>query len=477
MPYLLNEGGYPWRYFPEYGRCYCLSLLEYFPVAAADIFSIKEKMFLMYCINSIKIGLIVYLTKCCFNKFSSEIAAFIGTCVFMALFIKFGIFTTIITLTYPEFSLTLLLILFLLLYLQGVETDSAACWISAICMAFLSLFFKETAFAIFLIFGMARIILSHKTLSRRELRTDIFLIVLPVCYLLFFYVAVYSPKTKVFYDGLDRSFIHNLLIISKTNIIFIPSVITFVVRFVLVFFMKKSACIFDVFMAVSVFYVFPFAYMGLAASYYFSPSLFFFVAGAVGLVARYGPKLKFPYGSMCLGSIALCVSLIMANFYYVEYKSEQQTWKKITIELLSTIDKLSEDCVELKFFVDDALLSSGNIFLHSVSMWFYETLNIYENFYYNRKNSINLLTKIEDVYNENRKSVVFYYDQGGLWKPPVDNDFVVLDFVFVQALVKKEFTQYFYDIYKEFHNVSRDRGIRPLNLNKVKFSFSELKNQ
>lgn len=474
FPYLLGEGHYPWRYFPEYGRCYFLSLMEYFPVAALDIFSVKEKMFLMYCINSVKIGLIVYLTKCCFHKISGEFVAFVGTCAFMFLFIKFGLFTTILTLAYPEFSLTLLLIIFLLLYLQGLETDKIVDWAFVVGIAFLSLFFKETVFVIFLVFCTSRIFLSYKKLSHREFTVDIALIGLSLCYILLFYFFIYSKKTSVFYDGLDRHFIHNLLVISKTNIVFIPSVILLAARFILVCFKKKKPYIFDVFIAVSVFYVVPFAFMGLAAAYYFSPSLFFFAAGLVGYSAKFSPEFRSQFCVKSIFAIFFAGILLVSNHFYVEYKSEQQTYKKITIPLLGTINELSKEDYKVYFFVDDALKGNGHIFMHGVSMWFYHTLNSYENFYFKRDYTIDLLTKFSDLSNGHDKKIIFYYDQDGALDLTKGADFISLDFVFVQALVNKKFVQDFFSVYKNFYDTVCKSRIRPLNLKKVEDSFREL---
>lgn len=474
IPYLQGEGHYPWRYFPEYGRCYFLSLMEYFPVAAMDIFSIKEKMFLMYCINSVKIGLIVYLTNRCFGKFSSELVAFVGTCVFMFLFIKFGIFTTMLTLTYPEFSLTLLLIVFLLLYLQGIETDNIAYWVLTVVIAFLSFFFKETAFLIFLVFCTSRIILSYKKISRREFAVNVLLIGLSLSYVLLFYFFVYSKKTSVFYDGLDRDVIHNVFVISKTNIVFIPSLMLLAVRFILVCFKKKTPCIFDAFIAVSVFYVVQFSAMGLAAAYYFSPSLFFFVAGLVGFSAKFFSEFSSLFCVKSIVAVFFAGTLLVSNYFYVEYKSEQQTYKKITLPLLSTINKLSEENYKVYFFVDDDLKENGHIFMHGVSMWFYNTLNTYENFYFKRDHAIDLLTKSKDLSNGRNNEIIFYYDQDGALDLAKGSDFVSLDFVFVQALINKKFVQDFFSVYKGFYDTVCEKRIRPLNLKKVEDSFREL---
>lgn len=474
MPYLKGEGSYPWRYFPEYGRCYVLSLLEYFPVAAADIFSIKEKMFLMYCINAIKIGLIIYLTKRCFDKITSELMAFAGLCVTMVLMIKFGLFTTILTLTYPEFSLILLFVLFTLFYIKGVEKNSNKYYLLAVLVALLSLLFKETASVLYLIFICARLITSWRTLEKVEKITIFSLLICLTSYFIFFYLAIYNNKTKDFYPAVEANYILNFLTVAKTNIVLIPSLVVMLLRMYYVFVQKKPAALSDVLITVSFFYATPFIYMGLAASYYFSPCLFFFMAGILGYI----PKEKVFFINNKLQSLLcafLCLVLIVSNYYYVEYKSEQYTLKKITLPLLKFVNTLEREGISQQFIVKRNPSEKSEEFSTMVALWFYDTLCSYKSFYFSNRNAIVLLQN-DNLYGASGKAqILYFYDQGGQWQPVIDGKFVILDFVFVQAIVRIEDLSTIEQFYTEFYSSINDSKIRPFNRNKVDIAFEEMR--
>ena len=469
IPYLLGEGHYPWRYFPEYGRCYFLSLMEYFPVAALDIFSVKEKMFLMYCINSVKIGLIVILIMCCFRKLANEFLAFVSLCITMLLMIKFGLFTTILTLTYPEFTLVLLFVCFTLFYINGVIDDSAICFACACAVSFVSLFFKETASLLYVVFVCARLISGRSKISRVERRFLYCIFAIVASYFLFFFFAVYSNKAKDFYPATEKTFIENFFIASRHNFILIPSLLVMLFRLYQVFVRKFSAELSDVFVTVSFFYALPFVYMGLAASYYFSPCVFFFMAAMLGYSSGRCSFLSSGVLLKCLVSFLFAMGLLVSNYYYTEYKSEQYTLKKTTLPLLEFVASAAHDGVSQQFVTGNVGGEKADAFAHMVAMWFFNTLNDYERLYFLNEDAI--VSWRENAPRQDTKEVYYFYDQEGQWKPQLAGDFVLLDFVFVQALVSKACLAEILPLYGKFYRSVKESRIRPLNMAKVDAAF------
>lgn len=123
VDFLLYRTNFPWCILPSSGRFFPFARLEYFPILVTD-FSVSAKMQFMFALNAIKFSVFILVTYKILRQIIDQYLSAILVFVFMGICLYYGIFPMLLTTIYPEFTLVIILALFIFLYINALNSDS-----------------------------------------------------------------------------------------------------------------------------------------------------------------------------------------------------------------------------------------------------------------------------------------------------------------------------------------------------------------
>jgi len=219
----------------------------------------------------------------------------------LAIFTNPSIFYISQSFIYTERNIILLLSVFVFCFCKFHRCQQKVYLLAALGAAFLSLFYKETAFLIFLGFSLARVgyfytqrrqdLSSKKPISLSDFITELSLIGFALFFLTTYYIFIHSVRLGPLYDHklegpLIAMIISNFSYYVTGHIIFTLSVIAYPVR---IFFLSKLPFhpIWDSLLVAAFFFFAGNIILGLVGSpysYYSAPGDFLIILGTFGLL-------------------------------------------------------------------------------------------------------------------------------------------------------------------------------------------------
>lgn len=449
------DGVFPWRYAPELGRVYFFSLIEYFPVVSSSV-SIQFKLFLIYLICAIKFFLLLSVSFLILKRFVGVFFAFVSVMIMYVILLKYGITTTIISIVYPEFTLSIVFLAFFYLYFKAVDTQKKRYYLlSLLCYVF-SLFCKEPAFVVGLC--CSGLLLFIKPIGKREKYFLSACGILSVAYVVFYFFGIY-PNIVHRYGANSELFSEFIIAYCKINFMFILGIILLLAR-LSVFIIHKSKCHrYDVFLVAGVCYSVSFIFLKMHSGYYFIPSVIFISIGMSTYCYSVMRKKR------CLSlikrvelplSCLICTMVLFTQYYYMNNISEQYTLKKITMPSLAFV----KECKAKGIVVENAYPAGENeTNIDPYDAWTYLTVKLFFRFYENWISQV----RAEDSRSVAGKYLYIFLPNHKNKEPelPELEQYENLDLVFFAALVKKTDIPLVKDAYCRFAADVTRAGIRP----------------
>ena len=449
------DGVFPWRYAPESGRVYFFSLIEYFPVVSSSI-SIQFKLFLIYLICVIKFFLLLSIYFLILKRFVNVFFAFVSVMILYVILLKYGITTTIISIVYPEFTLSIVFLAFFYLYFKAVDTQEKRYYLlSLLCYVF-ALFCKEPAFVVGLC--CAGLLLFIKPICKREKYFLSACGILSVVYVVFYFFGIY-PNIVHRYGANSELFSDFIIEYCKINFMFILGFILLLVR-LSVFITQKSKCHrSDVFLVAGFCYSVPFIFLKMHSGYYFIPSVIFisismsiYCYSVMRKMYCFSLIKRFDLPLSCL----LCTMVLFTQYYYMNNIAEQYTLKKITMPSLAFV----KECKAKGIVVENAYPAGENATnIDPHDAWTYLTIKLFFLFYENLIPQV----KTEGSMAVTDKYMYIFLPDYRNKKPelPEAEQYEKLDLVFFTALVEKTDIPLVKDAYCRFATDVTRIGIRP----------------
>lgn len=440
VDFLLYRTNFPWCILPSSGRFFPFARLEYFPILVTD-FSVSAKMQFMFALNAIKFSVFILVTYKILRQIIDQYLSAILVFVFMGICLCYGIFPMLLTTIYPEFTLVIILALFIFLYINALNSDSNCIHYSLMTILMcISLFFKETTFIIFLTISLFRLVLCRKNMQKNELCFHLSSFICTIFYLFLYYNIVYIHIVNAYAspENFWASFILFSTSIIKKHLLLIPAIILFFIRIFYIFFGKKSATIFDAFIFSSISYSLAFAVLKLDQRYYFIPPLLFIFVSIVAFSKDFLLKITgvFPSKHKKIILFLLCGCILCINTYYINVVSLVYYYKNTTQELISYIENSKKSGYDILFYIPDDI-SLKNTKDTSVTHWKFIVLKkIYALYSTNKKYEIKRIKDMDEVNKElNNSNMVIFADEIEIKQEPY-NKLITLDYIFVNAVIK-----------------------------------------
>lgn len=453
VDFLLYGTNFPWCILPSSGRFFPFARIEYFPILVTD-FSVSTKMQLMFVLNAIKFALFIFLTYKILRKVIDQYLSTILLFVFMGICICYGMFPMLLTTIYPEFTLVILLALFLLMYITAINSKRNFTQYSLMTLIVcISLFFKETVFILFLTISLFRLALCRKSMQKNELYFHASSFICIILYFFLYYNFVYINIVNAYAnpDNFLDSFVTFSISIIKKHLLLTPAIVLFFIRIFYIFFRKSNANIFDALLFSSISYSLAFIVLKLDQRYYFIPPLLFIFISIVAFSKNYITKIADSFSKKHKERITLllCTTLLCANTYYINKISLVHYYKNTTQELISYIENTKKSGHDMSFYLPDdgSFKNKKDI---NVSHWQFIVLNkIYSLYSNDKKYEIRKITNIDQLNEEISKSnVVIFGDESDI-EQNLPNSSTILDYVFVNAVIdgnndnmKKEYCKF-----------------------------------
>ena len=313
-------------------------------------------------------------------KFVSVFFAFVSVMIMYVILLKYGITTTIISIVYPEFTLSIVFLAFFYLYFKAVDTQKKRYYLlSLLCYVF-ALFCKEPAFVVGLC--CAGLLLFIKPIDKREKHFLFACGMLSIAYVVFYLFGIY-PNIVHRYGVTSELFSDFIIAYCKINFMFILGFILLLSR-LSVFITHKSKCHrYDVFLVAGVCYSVTFIFLKMHSGYYFIPSVIF-ISIAMSIYC-YSVMRKMHCFSLIKRvelplSCLLCAMVLFAQYYYMNNIAEQYTLKKITMPSLAFV----KECRAKGIVVENAYPAGENATnIDPYDAWTYLTVKLFFRFYEN----------------------------------------------------------------------------------------------
>jgi hypothetical protein len=162
-------------------------------------------MFCMYLLNGIKASVYPIVIFFCIKKILNQYEpysrsilyiSYIFSAIFLVVAIKYSFINMANCLIFPEFTLTLLFLIYIFLYLSDSKSICIKIFMYLIFLC--SLFFKETAFIIYFLLSLGQLI---KKQSDKEYLYHISIVFMSFLYVLLYYIFVYTqvimPRIRI----------------------------------------------------------------------------------------------------------------------------------------------------------------------------------------------------------------------------------------------------------------------------------------
>ena len=228
-----------------------------------------------------------------------QLAKILNLIVIFSLLPLMPIATIFLDIVYAEPMLVIWLALFVLFFLYAKRKDSVVFLIlSALCGNFV-LYYKETSFAILVVFGIMNLVFCEKDMGKKFKIYFVTLICSSIIWLVLYYYLVYIYVSEVVYGEVRAAnntyltaFFHYYL--KEFSIVFIFLVFgiyRFVLDFKTKFIHKKDIpaanLIFDTLIFSGLVYTFAFVVLKMQSDYYHSPAIVLFYMSTLYYLANY----------------------------------------------------------------------------------------------------------------------------------------------------------------------------------------------
>lgn len=449
---------FPFHIIPESGRFYPFSLLEYYPIANSS-FTLETKMFLMYLLNALKAAcypiIFFFCIKNFFDTTSSQknlYLSYIFVAVFLVIAIKYSFINIANSLIFSEFSLTLLFLIYLLLYLS--KNRSLFTNISMYLIFFVSLFFKETAFILYVCLSFGTII---KT-PRRDVLLHCIILLSSIIYLFLYYFFIHS-HTIAAYASPSVLNIDIYLYVAKFNFLLSFGIVYCLYRIYQVVIKKSKMINADIFLSTGIIYSFAFIILGLTNTYLYLPTLVLAVLAIAGYLYPYIQKIKIKISTLRIISILSLLVVLFVNYDYINNRSEVYTLKKTTFDIVKLIDDINKNN-SIVYYTDSSAKDE----------WYAHVIEKFTVFYTGTHLKIERVTQL----SSNNNKIIFVQGNRNIEKD-LSSKNLVLKLVFCDIIVDKYRDKEIIEKYRKTAIKLLSYKIRPLDANNIQKSLNEIK--
>ncbi len=297
------------------GRFFPLVYMEFYPFLSSGM-SFENIELSLYAIQAGKLVVFALLLFYMLKLYShSGVIAFVG----FALFIMLGkLFYFIPAFAHTIFTEPLILVLlaaFCVFYFYANATDKIVYYVASLLAMTYALYLKEPVFSSFIVFAFMRLVFFRKEISKRERYFQYLVLLNCMVFLCLYYLLAYTSGST-YNNGRVQGGYLELLKKILIDYRFILPVVLACVRSYFVVIRKSAVMLADVFLLMSLAYMFCFVVLFLDANYYFLPAYFLlwpaFALYVKTLSEILGGRLQAPY---CFP--VLCLLVIISSVFIV----------------------------------------------------------------------------------------------------------------------------------------------------------------
>jgi hypothetical protein len=319
---------------------------------------------------------------------------------------------------FPETVLTALLSGFVLCYYRALKTNKGAYYIIALLFALYSTYCKEPVFGTFFIIAMTNFIFGYKQQTVKSRFFHIALIANAVLFAVLYYILSYSKAVGFYNEGrVEQNLIKSIAIAFIQNKLFILMIPFFLIRLFYVLVKKdRDNLYYDSLLFAGSGYIVAYIILNLNASYYFFPSVIFFIPCFVYWIKRFFKKRNKFYALAFLFPVFMICSFNFSEEILVVKDYIHQ--REGTMPFISGLLADYTNGGRLIWYEQDDQ-NAENPFYIIVRNWQKNVVNVFIS--YKRKSNQDYLTTLKDI-DCLYKNDVFIYSKLNNYYQSVPND-------------------------------------------------------